>query len=159
MICPCGPTSGSRRRPSKFSPRMRSSHLGPPHCRTIFGGDSVCLLLTVQCWGKDRGTAPHPPGIVPGGRAGRGMVIGSWWQTRHRPRKRPLRAKDPGGPHVVAAYPKYRTIPAKLATILFQSCHAIFAGLLAQLPRGRRGLAKVHRRRGQRNAPPVVHLP
>ena len=35
---------------------MRCSHLGPPHLRTVFGGDSLSLLRTAH----DRGTAPPP---------------------------------------------------------------------------------------------------
>ena len=58
----------------------RFSRLGPPTCRTVnAAGASLCLLLTAQhrIPGTGRGTAPHPPGILPGGRAGRGMANGS----------------------------------------------------------------------------------
>ena len=138
-IRPCGPTSGGRRRPSKFSPRTRFSRLGPPLCRTDRRRGQPLLAthgsgLGYGLPGKGRGTSPHPPGIHTGGRAGRGMAKGSWWRDATDPRKRPLRAKDPGSPritHVVTTYRKYIKYPAEPAVFLSQSCLAHFAELLA----------------------------
>jgi len=87
------------------SSRMRCPHHGPPTCRTIFGGDG--LLLICSRLNQGRGAAPHPPGIVPGGRAGRGMArdsdrrswdqrfqpnVRSWTSRRERPDTRSDRA-------------------------------------------------------------------
>ena len=48
-----------------------------PTCRTILGGGSLCLLLTVQCGAQTAGPPLVLQGTIPGGRAGRGMANGS----------------------------------------------------------------------------------
>ena len=50
-----------------------------PTCRTDRRRERPCACYSRLStrYGQGRGTAPHPPGIVPGGRAGRGMAKGS----------------------------------------------------------------------------------